>query len=128
MRLVSVIMLCLALLRITGLDLAMMQSYAWATMIYDRAEQGMTSAISSTFSGDSPCQHCLSVANEADERQEEPAQRALSLDQLKLTAPSHNSSRPFTLESVTQLSNFPPCLQLSALFDLGVESPPPQLG
>jgi len=128
MRLVSVMMLCLALLRITGLDLAVMQSYAWATMIYDRAEQGMTSAISSTFSGDSPCQHCLSVANEAEERKEEPAQRALSLEQLKLTTPSHNCAPPFTLESLTQLSNFPPCPHFSALFDLGVESPPPQLG
>ena len=55
------------------MDRALVQAYAWGTMIHDRApEMGLDSAINDTFSGDHPCELCLAVLEETH-KQQQPA-------------------------------------------------------
>ena len=63
----------LALFSLSGMDRALVQAYAWGTMIHDRApEMGLDSAINDTFSGDHPCEVCLAVLEETH-KQQQPA-------------------------------------------------------
>lgn len=67
--------LCLiAVLTVSEAHLVLMQSWAWGTMLQDRApERGVVEAIESTFSGDEPCPMCCAVQEEKQEQREEPA-------------------------------------------------------
>jgi hypothetical protein len=66
----------------------LLQSYAWATMLTDRIpEQGLSEAVSTTFDGEHPCEHCLTVQELQQNKQESggsiPVQQ-LQLGNLKL--------------------------------------------
>ncbi len=48
------------------------QTWAWATMVNDRVpQQGVVSALDSTFSGDSPCAMCCAITEERQDNQEQ---------------------------------------------------------
>jgi hypothetical protein len=48
------------------------QSWAWMTMLQDRApEQGVVEAIDSTFSGDAPCPMCCAIQEKRQEKERE---------------------------------------------------------
>ena len=52
----------LAAVTILEVPTVLLQSYAWATMLSDRIpEQGLSEAVSSTFDGKHPCDHCLAA-------------------------------------------------------------------
>ena len=65
--------LCLLVIVVlSGLDQALVQTYAWITMIHDRApEMGLSEAISNTFSGEYPCEICCALAEVTPEEKEE---------------------------------------------------------
>ena len=66
---------CLCLVAVVGLvdgHLLVAQSWAWLTMLQDRApEQGVVEALDSTFSGDAPCPMCCAIQEERQEKQEQ---------------------------------------------------------
>lgn len=127
MRLLHIILCALALFRITGADLAVMQTHAWVTMIYERADQGIETAIASTFSGDAPCAKCLSLKEEKKERRESPELSAHSIDKLKLPLPPCLSIIPLRYSHLS-FSSFLPPPSLTSLYFQEVLSPPPQIG
>jgi len=64
----------LAAVGLLNVHIALYQGYAWVTMLNDRIpEQGVENAISTTFSGDYPCEKCKAVAEQrAKEQRQEP--------------------------------------------------------
>ncbi|MFT5906098.1 MAG: hypothetical protein ACI9E1_001703 [Cryomorphaceae bacterium] len=64
----------LAAVGLLNVHIALYQGYAWVTMLNDRIpEQGIENAISTTFSGDHPCDKCIAVAEQrVNEQQQEP--------------------------------------------------------
>lgn len=62
----------LAALSILDTHLMVAQTWAWVTMINDRVpQQGVTAALDSTFSGDSPCAMCCAISQERQDKQEQ---------------------------------------------------------
>ncbi|MCP5535156.1 MAG: hypothetical protein H7A51_02855 [Akkermansiaceae bacterium] len=52
--------------------LMLAQSWAWATMLHDRApEMGVSEALDSTFSGAAPCPMCCALQEERQEKKEQ---------------------------------------------------------
>ncbi|MGB0991875.1 MAG: hypothetical protein ACPG32_05340 [Akkermansiaceae bacterium] len=55
--------------------LAVVQSWAWASMLWDRSpEMGLSEAVDSTFSGEQPCPLCCAVQEERQGQQERDSQ------------------------------------------------------
>ena len=125
MRGISIILVCFALARVAGLDLAVMQMQAWAEMIYKRSDQGIAQAVYSTFSGDSPCEKCTQLKEQRDERRGNEFTLS-SLDKLKLPlAPDREEGvQPQHLDESTL--DFPPYIDLVSEVYLGIEAPPPR--
>lgn len=70
---------CLTLLCVLVLSevpMGLVQGYAWASMVWDRApEMGLEVAVADTFSGESPCSLCCAleaVRESKSEREEAP--------------------------------------------------------
>ncbi len=125
MRPLSFIFICIALVRISGLDLALAQMNAWAHMIYDRSESGLSVAISSTFSGEAPCEKCLELQKEKEKRNAPDIINISSLDKLKLTPP-HATHPALLLEDAVLSHNFPPAAVLATMFEDHLDPPPPR--
>jgi len=66
---------CLCIVAAIGVldgHLMVAQSWAWITMVQDRApEQGITEALDSTFSGAAPCSMCCAIQEERQEKEEQ---------------------------------------------------------
>ena len=66
---------CLCIVAAVGvLDAHLMvaQTWAWMSMIYDRAPQeGVSAALDSTFSGDAPCAMCCAIEQERGDTQQQ---------------------------------------------------------
>jgi len=73
---------CLCIVAAMGVldgHLMLAQSWAWITMIHDRApqqgvsapQQGVTAALDSTFSGDAPCSMCCAIVQERQQKDEQ---------------------------------------------------------
>lgn len=68
-------LLCvLVIVGLFNVHIALYQGYAWITMLNDRIpEQGIENALTTTFSGDLPCEKCIAIAAQrAKEQREEP--------------------------------------------------------
>lgn len=78
--------LCLiSLFSLSGLDLSLLQAFAWSTMLADRApERGLVEALESTFSGDEPCEMCEALAE--PEPTQEPSAPPVE-ERVKLLSP-----------------------------------------
>jgi hypothetical protein len=82
--------------------LMLAQTWAWANMVQNRtAEQGVSQALDSTFSGDAPCPMCCAIQNERQKKEKEAP-----LPELKPSA----KFPPALLTSVAL-----PCLQSGTL-------------
>lgn len=127
MRQLSTILICLALVRITGLDLAIAQMDAWVSMVSDRSTQGIEHALESIFSGKAPCEKCLSIKKEKQEREENSAETLHSLDKLKLPYLTARAL-PAPRYSAQKKTTFLPPIQFPSIFHMEVESPPPEVG
>jgi len=58
-----------------NLHVALYQCYAWAMMLNDRIpEQGIEHALSTTFSGEHPCEKCLAVVEQRAKEEQKPQQ------------------------------------------------------
>ncbi len=117
--------MCCALVRIAGLDLAVMQVEAWAEMIYERSEQGFVHAVYSTLSGEAPCEKCQQVREQRKEQNENKFCFS-SLDKLKLPLNSNLQESQTDYGEEEQVANFPPYLAFPSQIYLGIESPPPR--
>ena len=66
---------CLCIVAAVGIldaHLMVAQTWAWMSMIYDRAPQeGVSAALDSTFSGDAPCAMCCAIEQERGDTQEQ---------------------------------------------------------
>jgi hypothetical protein len=66
---------CLCIVAAIGVldgHLMVAQSWAWFTMVQDRAhEMGVSEALDSTFSGDAPCPMCCAIQEERQEKEEQ---------------------------------------------------------
>jgi hypothetical protein len=61
-----------AALSILDTHLMVAQAWAWANMINDRVPQeGVSAALDSTFSGDSPCAMCCAIKQERQDKQQQ---------------------------------------------------------
>ncbi|MDB4506966.1 hypothetical protein N9055_01980 [Akkermansiaceae bacterium] len=118
--------LCLfVIVVLSGLDQAVVQAYAWVTMIQDRApEMGVSEAISDTFSGENPCEICTALAEVTPEEREETPRETVG-DSIKLFA------------KFTSVRIFPPAREAwprsftradLAPLHLEIPTPPPELG
>ena len=78
----------LAAVTILEVPTVLLQSYAWATMLGERIpDQGLSLAVSTTFDGEHPCEHCLTAEElQLDETEsKDSAPRQLQLGNFKLT-------------------------------------------
>ena len=80
--------LLLALFSLSGMDRALVQGYAWITMIQDRSiELGVEAAIEDTFSGESPCDLCDAIAESTHQSPTESPLRETCENLVKLYSP-----------------------------------------
>ncbi len=109
---------------------AVMQMWAWGTMLNDRIpEQGIEQAFDSTFSGDYPCEKCRAIAKykaqQLDTEKEIPQPK---LEEFKPAyfASSQPRSHEFHLyKAIAQYSSsniYPPYSLLAS-----IHGPPPKL-
>ena len=53
---------CIAAITLMEVPSAVLQTYAWVTMLHDRIpQQGISEALLTTFDDEHPCDHCLFV-------------------------------------------------------------------
>lgn len=118
----------LALFALSGLDRAAVQTYAWATMLHDRApEIGLTEAIDSTFSGDMPCEICTALTKTQSEQQKAPNERpAEELPKLYSPPAPHSAA---LLKNRSQKSSLRHRdVSHEDLCSLEIPTPPPEFG
>lgn len=71
-RLLGKFLCVLAVFAVADTHLALVQGWAWGTMLHERAPgRGVAKAVESTFSGAEPCPMCCAVQQERNEEQEE---------------------------------------------------------
>lgn len=117
----------LALVALSGLDRVAVQTYAWATMLQDRAPvMGVSQAIDSTFSGDDPCEICSSLAELTQEEQQDfPAERSAEELPKIYSPPAQRTSLLFTQNGLNQkLADLTKIHR--DLCDLEIPTPPPE--
>ncbi|MGB1873896.1 MAG: hypothetical protein ACPIGG_08585 [Akkermansiaceae bacterium] len=72
----------IAIIGIVEGHLMVAQSWAWMSMLYERApEMGVAEAMNSTFSGSAPCSMCCAIAEQQQEQEKEapvPESRTLA--------------------------------------------------
>ncbi|MFC4991208.1 hypothetical protein [Rubritalea tangerina] len=126
-------LLCLlAAIVIMEVPTALLQSYAWASMLNQRVpEQGLSEALASTFDGEHPCEHCLTVQEiqntQQDAGEETPLPPSFQLGNFKLTQLNNTELRlpppprairiPIHFEHVLHATDFSP----------QVPTPPPRV-
>jgi len=125
MRLFTLILCCITLARITGLDMAVAQLEAWGTMISERSEAGLTTAIQSTLSGETPCPKCLNLKKEKDKRNTETNDLQHASKKLKL--PSTSISGDFFVLALPKMGyRFPSSHNIPLGIPLELDPPPPK--
>ena len=79
----------LAAVTILEVPTVLLQSYAWASMLSDRIpDQGLSLAVSTTFDGEHPCEHCLTAEElqlDKTESNDSAPRQQLQLGNFKLT-------------------------------------------
>lgn len=131
--LLSKILCLIAAITLMDGHIVVLQSYAWVSMLNDRIpEQGVGEALISTFDGEHPCEHCLSVqklstaVSQSDRRQDPTSQlqlsglKALDLTHRKISLPTPPSS------ALQPLFTFTP--HHASDYAATVPTPPPQQG
>ncbi len=106
-----------------GVDLAVMQIDAWASMIYERSSQGFTQAVASTFSGTAPCDKCLQIQEERKQQDENPPLGTQMQEQIKMSL--HRLTQLDPAPSAVTSAQFFAALMADARIYLGTEVPPP---
>lgn len=119
-------LLCiLAIFALSGLDRGVMQSYAWSTMMADRApEQGFTKALDSTFSGVEPCHICQAL----EETETKPPIAPAAEELPKLYSPATTKTALAVIPTDSRWIGFSKMTRGSRSLVLEIATPPPQLG
>lgn len=77
MRLFGRFLTLLCVLVLSEVPMGLVQGYAWASMIVERApEMGLGEALEDTFSGESPCEICCALAEVRERGAEQEGERA----------------------------------------------------
>ncbi len=114
--------------------LAMMQAWAWVSMLNDRIpEQGIEQAFETTFSGDFPCEKCCAIAEikakKAEQGSDSPELPSKGSERISKLIGVISSANPIKIYS-------PECTRIPFLatrfnapdeYVVAVPSPPPQL-
>jgi len=118
LKISGVLISLLAMLMANGGHLAVLQSYAWASMFVEFSRQGsVAGALAKTFDGKHPCKLCLKVQECRKREQHKPAiVWTGKLDLLNCPQSSAPSLTSATVETETPFR--------SSLHDLLVLSPP----
>lgn len=115
----------LALFALSGLDRSVVQTYAWSTMIADRApEQGLAEAFDSTFSGDEPCLICQAVIETEKKEPIAPAGEELP----KLHSPASKKARLAVVAPTSHWIGLRTMTRSGNSLILEIATPPPQVG
>ena len=125
-------LLCL-IAAITLMDghIVALQSYAWASMLHDRIpEQGVSEAITTTFDGEHPCEHCLtaqklSTTKNAQEKETTPQFRLSGLKTIGLV--HQRITAPATPRSTLLPHHLVADIYVSDFTEM-VPTPPPRIG
>lgn len=108
-----------------------LQSYAWASMLHERIpEQGVTEAITTTFDGEHPCEHCLTAQklNSTENDPEKDTTPQFRLSGLKTIGLAHQRiAAPEAPSSTFLPHHISTVIHINDRTDL-VPTPPPQLG
>ncbi len=125
MRLLSLTLCLIALVRITGLDLVLAQVDAWGSMMQRTSKISFVEALTETLSGERPCEKCLAIEEERQERKESASEKLWKLDKLQLAPPSNLANLTFfSQESRPVLGRID---RLSSQCYAQVEPPPPRI-
>ncbi|MGC6425744.1 MAG: hypothetical protein ACON5H_01965 [Akkermansiaceae bacterium] len=119
-------LLCLlALFSLSGMDRCVVQSFAWSTMLAERArERGLVEALDSTFSGDEPCAICQAMANSENEEPLAPAIEEIP----KLHSPASKRANPTLNPPASCWIGVITRARYGKSLVLEIATPPPQLG
>lgn len=122
-------LLCLAaIITLMDVHVVMLQSYAWVTMLNDRIpEQGVSEAISSTFDGQHPCEHCLTAQDlQSESQQEESPAPNFQLSGIKLLNSSGQKISPPSRSHAALLPFIAEHKNAHLAYYASVPSPPPR--
>lgn len=129
MRAILARLLCLlAAISLMEGHVVALQTYAWVTMLNDRIPtQGVSDALSTTFDGQHPCEHCLTVQDLQQESQQEDASlpsfefggvKLLKSSCQRISPPSRSQSALLPFLAIHELP--------SSSYFTSVPSPPPR--
>ncbi len=114
---------------IIGGPLAMYQVFAWSQMLHDRIpNQGLAEAIDSTFSGETPCEHCLKIsAIKKDEKQPEKNQLPKKIEVISIAKiAASNQQVSLVKPPSVRLAYIPSSIHIPKGVILKCPTPPPR--
>jgi len=120
-----IICTCISLL---GAHTAIVQIYAWSTMLKDRIPtQSLETALNTTFSGEHPCEICLKIAAQKETERREKAPTKKNDPQPKkifssLSILKHKTPSPLSVRTLYFRYNLYPENQ----YFINIDTPPPQ--
>ncbi|MFC5050167.1 hypothetical protein ACFPK9_06050 [Rubritalea spongiae] len=105
-----------------------LQTYAWVTMLNDRIpEQGVGEALSTTFDGEHPCEHCLAAEDLQTKSQKEKSKAPdMQLSWIKLISPKAEKITLPPAPPYKLLPHLVETLSPSTDHSTSVPSPPPR--
>ncbi len=126
-RVARILTLLAALVVVDG-QMVIGQSWAWLTMVHDRApEMGFAEAVADTLSGDHPCERCLSLKEgRKKEKEEAPINETRPLAKFAPVVGGSMMEAAYTSQTPGAWESFRRNRALIRSDD--VPSPPPRLG
>lgn len=126
-RVARILTLLAALVVVDG-QMVIGQSWAWLTMVHDRApEMGFAEAVADTLSGDHPCERCLSLKEGRNKDKEEaPINETRPLAKFAPVVGGSTMPPEYLAQVLTGWEAMPDAGALMRSDD--VPSPPPRLG
>ncbi|WP_411826127.1 hypothetical protein [Luteolibacter sp. AS25] len=126
-KLFKYLFLIFGCLHLTGGPYALVQSYAWATMLVEYSqESSLAEAAVDTFSGEKPCSLCIRIeASKQDDSKQDPVLPTLEkLSKELLPISLASLKEPVSQEAL--FASFSAPAELLVSYQSGPPSPPPR--